>query len=199
MSLGSWPKIRVSVKMTYNVLEWEMTFQASNQFLMNMKVVHIVLKNIFSLGVISIWPTHKKLGLSVFQNSQMNWLINFSSPQLISWWIDDWGHSNKFKYAWNDELKNFPWLYLIMGWGCFKSKALWCTDELGFPWGTNLKPFDLLWSKWWIEMLGRHIWWMRALGIITMLAFIFSWPYLCTKDLLEAFDLVIAQATNKKC
>ena len=123
MSLGSWPKIRVSVKMTYNVLEWEMTFQASNQFLMNMKVVHIVLKNIFSFGIISIWPTHKKLGLSAFQNSQMNWLINFSSPWLISWWIDDWGHSNKFKYAWNDELKNFPWLYLTMGWGCFMSKA----------------------------------------------------------------------------
>ena len=137
MSLGSWPKIRVSVKMTYNVLEWMMTFQASNQFLMNMKVVHIVLKNIFSLGVISIWPTHKKLGLSAFQNSQMNWLINFSSPQLISWWIDDWGHSNKFKYAWNDELKNFPWLYLIMGWGCFMSKALWCTDELGFLLGNQ--------------------------------------------------------------
>ena len=72
MSLGSWPKIRVSVKMTYNVLEWEMTFQASNQFLMNMKVVHIVLTNICSLGVISILPTHKTLGLSVFQNSQMN-------------------------------------------------------------------------------------------------------------------------------
>ena len=55
--------------MTYNVLEWEMAFQASDQFLMNMKVIHIVLKNIFALGVISIWPTHKKLGLSVFQNS----------------------------------------------------------------------------------------------------------------------------------
>ena len=166
---------------------------------MNMKVVHMVLKNIFSLGVISIWQTHKESGLSVLQNSQMNWLINFSSPQLISWWIDDWGHSNKFKYAWNYELKYFPWLYLIMGWGCFMSKALWCTDELGFPWGTNLKPLNLLWSKWWIEILGRHIWWMRALGTITMLAFIFSWPYLCTKDLLKALDLVIAQATNKRC
>jgi hypothetical protein len=53
----------------------------------------------------------------------MNWLINFSSPQPISWWIDDWGHSNKFKYAWNYELKNFPWFYLTMGWGCFMSKA----------------------------------------------------------------------------
>ena len=40
---------------------------------------------------------------------------------------------------------------------------------------------------------------MRALGTITMLAIIFSWPYLCTKDLLEALDFVIAQATNKKC
>ncbi|KAI5407263.1 hypothetical protein KIW84_053498 [Lathyrus oleraceus] len=29
-----------------------------------------------------------------------------------------------------------------------------------------------------------------------MLAIIFSWPYLCTKDLLEALDLVMAQATN---
>jgi hypothetical protein len=56
--------------MTYNVLEWMMTFQASNQFLMNMKVVHIVLKIAF--GTISILPTHKKLGLSAFQNSQMN-------------------------------------------------------------------------------------------------------------------------------
>ena len=144
-SLWSWPKIRVLVKITYNVLEWDMALQASNKFLMNMKVIHIVLKKNFDFGIISIWPTHKTLGLSVFQNSQMNWLINFSSPQLISWWIDDWGHSNKFKYAWNDELKNFPWLYLIRGWGCFKSKALWCTDELGFPWPTNLKPFDLLW------------------------------------------------------
>ena len=97
--------------------------QVSNKFVMNMKVVHIVLKNIFAFGIISIWPTHKKLGLSAFQNSQMNWLINFSSPWLISWWIDDWGHSNKFKYAWNDELKNFPWLHLTMGWGCFMSKA----------------------------------------------------------------------------
>ena len=123
ISLGSWPKIRVSVKITYNVLEWMMTFQASSQILMNMKVFHIVLKNSFTLGVISIWPTHKKLGLSAFQNSQMNWLINFSSPQLTSWWIDDWGHSNKFKNTWNDELKNFPWLYLTMGWGCFMSKA----------------------------------------------------------------------------
>ena len=115
MSLGSWPKIRVSVKMTYNVLEWEMAFQDSNQFLINIKVVHIVLRNIFSFGTISIWPTHKKLGLSAFQNSQMNWLINFSSLQLISWWIDDWGHSNKFKYALNDEWNNLHWLYLIMG------------------------------------------------------------------------------------
>ena len=185
--------------MTHNVLEWMMIFQASNQMFMNMKVVHIVLKNIFSFGSISIGPTHKTLGLSAFQNSHMNWLINFSSPQLISWWIDYWGHSNKFKYAWNEDLKNFPWLYLTMCWGCFMSKALWCTDELGFPWGTNLKSFDLLWSKWWIEMLGRNIWWRRALGTITMLAFIFSWPYHCTKDLLEFLDLVIAQATNKKC
>ena len=59
----------------------------------------------------------------------MNWLINFSSPWLKSWWIDDWGQSNKFKYVWNDELKNFPWFYLIMGWGCFQTKALWYTDE----------------------------------------------------------------------
>ena len=66
--------------MTYNVLEWEMTFQASNQFFMNMKVVHVILNNIFSIGILSIWPTHKELGLSAFQNSQMNWLINFSSP-----------------------------------------------------------------------------------------------------------------------
>ena len=138
--MGSWPKIRVSVKMTYKFLEWMMTFQASNQFLMNMKVVHTVLKNIFSLEVISIWQTHKKLGLSALQNSQMNWLINFSSPWLISWWIDDWEYSNKFKYAWKDELKNFPWLYLIMGWGCFKSKALWCTDELGFLWEQTSNP-----------------------------------------------------------
>jgi hypothetical protein len=125
MSLGSWPIIRVSVKMTYNVLEWQMAFHASNQFLMNLKDVHMVPKNIFSLGVIFIRQTHTKLGLSVFQNSQMNWLINFSSLWLISWWIDDWGYSNKFKYAWNDDFKNFPWLYLIKGWGCFKSKALW--------------------------------------------------------------------------
>lgn len=135
MFLGVWPKIRVLVKMTYNVLEWMMSFQDSNQIFMNMKVVHIVLNNSFSLGVISIWPTHKTLGLSAFQNSQMNWLINFSSPQLISWWIDDWGHSNKFKYAWDDELNNFRWLYLTMGWGCFMSKALlmirWIRVSLG--------------------------------------------------------------------
>ena len=77
----------------------------------------------------------------------MNWLINFSSPNLISWWIDDWEHSNKFKYAWNDELKNFPWLYLIMGWGCFKSKALWCTYELGFLWGDKPQTLSLAWIK----------------------------------------------------
>ena len=35
---------------------------------------------------------------------------------------------------------------------------------------------------------------MRALGTIAMFAIIFSWPYLCTNNLLEAFDLVIAQA-----
>ena len=107
-SLGSWPKIRVSVKMTYNVLKWMMILQASNKFLMNMKVVHMVLKNIVSLGVIFILQTHQKLGLSGFQNNQMNWLINFSSPWLISWWIDDWGYSNKFKHVWNDELKKLP-------------------------------------------------------------------------------------------
>ena len=175
MFLGSWPKIRISVKMTYNVLKWMMvTFQASNQFLMNMKVVHMVLKNIFYLGVISIWQTHKKLGLSAFQNSQMNWLINFSSPQLISWWIYDWGHSNKFKYAWNDELKNFPWLHLTMGWGCFISKALWVIRWIRVSLRNKPQPFDLLWSKWWIEILGRHIWWMITLETIVMLAFIFT-------------------------
>ena len=109
--------------MTYNVLKWMMTFQVSNGFLMNMQVVHMVPKNSFSLGVIFIWQTHQKLGLSGFQFSQMIWLINFSKPNFKSWWIDDWGHSNKLKYAWNDELKNFPWFYLIMGWGCFMSKA----------------------------------------------------------------------------
>ena len=92
MFLGSWPKIRVLVKMTYDVLEWMMTFQDSNQFFVNMKVVHMVLKNMFSLGFIFIWQTHQNLGLSGFQNSQMNWLINFSSPNFKSWWIDDWGH-----------------------------------------------------------------------------------------------------------
>jgi hypothetical protein len=58
--------------MTYNVLKWMMTFQASNQFLMNMKVVHMVIKNIFSIGVIIIFQTDQELGLSRFQNSQMN-------------------------------------------------------------------------------------------------------------------------------
>ena len=55
--------------MTYNVLERMMTLQDSNQFFMNMKVVHIVLKNMFYFVTISILPTHKKLGLSAFQDS----------------------------------------------------------------------------------------------------------------------------------
>ena len=72
--------------MTYNVLEWEMTFQASNKFFMNMKVVHIFLNNIFYFGIISIWPTHKTLGLSAFQNSQMN---DWSTFQVQTSYLDE--------------------------------------------------------------------------------------------------------------
>ena len=126
-----------------------------------MKVVHIVLNNSFDFGTISIWPTYKKLGLSAFQNSQMNWLINLSSPWLISWWIDDLGHRNKFKYAWNDELKNFPWWYLTMSWGCFLSKALlmirWTRVSLGnkpqTPWLSSIKMMN--WDTWEAYLMGK--------------------------------------------
>ena len=134
---------------------------------MNIKVVHMVLKKIVSLGVIIIWQTHQKLGLSGFQTSQMNWLINFSSPYLKYWWIDDWGYSNKLKYAWNYELNNFPWLYLINGWGCFMSKAQSMHRWIRVSLGSNPQ------ALWFILIKLRHIWWFRAFGTIVMLAFIF--------------------------
>ena len=94
----------------------------------------------------------------------MNWLINFSSPKLISWCIDDWGHSNEFKYALNDELENFPWFYLNMGWGCFKSKAQlihgWIRVSLGHKpqtlWFALIKMMN--WDTWEEYLMDESFW-----------------------------------------
>ena len=122
-------------------------------YLWTWKLFILSLRTFFILGS-SPFYQHIKSKVSMhFKNRQMNWLINFSSPCLISWWIDDWGHSNKFKYELNDEWKKFSWLHLTMGWGCFMNKAQlmerWIRISLGnkpqAPWFALIKMMN--WDK----------------------------------------------------